>query len=573
MSTEKTAGRLIAFQHRRKKTRSGEARPTVFAIQNGEGNRLLKADDAYGELDFVHHKFPTIWRDAQIGEDLSSRERHHIRFRKPNKPTAKEPNVVEETLESTLAAGWKENDLEIETKGRAPNKTKKLVGIPNKVGEDFDGVRTGDTLIGIFGGSGFSLVIALINKATEVGARVFLTAPKNLKVQRDEKHAVKEDDAELLLDIWKNKPTLFHQMYETDVISWEVMHSWDLTEQAMTQRKKVVQRAEAVAEHAVYVSNEYVGARLAEEVLKAKMGNQSVKVVKEAEAREQRRLEDTIKQHPLYQKLFSDIKGFGPRGFGKVMSAVRDPRRFPRERVGSFLRFTGYAAVKGKNGRPTIQRFRRGPGNTPGNPEIKQAIWLLVNNQFALQTDTPWGSRFRAIKAQMRATNPLPELICFTKISLIKREYTPDAEVAAGREGSCTVVFGKGKSHTYTGARIEMKAEGDNDKDDGNETPGEETGNGTAGKGRWVKNLVVPEERIPLHKGKWDVSNGFYTVTLPDGSVIYRPGKSINTDIHIHKKAGWRLGTEFLIWMFNEWWKYIDEMEAERGRKSGQLAA
>src|SRR3989344_5671093 len=517
MSTEKTAGRLIAFQHRRKKTRSGEARPTVFAIQNGEGNRLLKADDAYGELDFVHHKFPTIWRDAQIGEDLSSRERHHIRFRKPNKPTAKEPNVVEETLESTLAAGWKENDLEIETKGRAPNKTKKLVGIPNKVGEDFDGVRTGDTLIGIFGGSGFSLVIALINKATEVGARVFLTAPKNLKVQRDEKHAVKEDDAELLLDIWKNKPTLFHQMYETDVISWEVMHSWDLTE------------------HAVYVSNEYVGARLAEEVLKAKMGNQSVKVVKEAEAREQRRLEDTIKQHPLYQKLF--------------------------------------AAVKGKNGRPTIQRFRRGPGNTPGNPEIKQAIWLLVNNQFALQTDTPWGSRFRAIKAQMRATNPLPELICFTKISLIKREYTPDAEVAAGREGSCTVVFGKGKSHTYTGARIEMKAEGDNDKDDGNETPGEETGNGTAGKGRWVKNLVVPEERIPLHKGKWDVSNGFYTVTLPDGSVIYRPGKSINTDIHIHKKAGWRLGTEFLIWMFNEWWKYIDEMEAERGRKSGQLAA
>src|SRR3989344_5686921 len=397
MSTEKTAGRLIAFQHRRKKTRSGEARPTVFAIQNGEGNRLLKADDAYGELDFVHHKFPTIWRDAQIGEDLSSRERHHIRFRKPNY-------------------------LENETKGRAPNKTKKLVGIPNKVGEDFDGVRTGDTLIGIFGGSGFSLVIALINKATEVGARVFLTAPKNLKVQRDEKHAVKEDDAELLLDIWKNKPTLFHQMYETDVISWEVMHSWDLTEQAMTQRKKVVQRAEAVAEHAVYVSNEYVGARLAEEVLKAKMGNQSEKAGREAEAREQRRLEDTIKQHPLYQKLFADIKGFGPRGFGKVMSAVRDPRRFPRERVGSFLRFTGYAAVKGKNGRPTIQRFRRGPGNTPGNPEIKQAIWLLVNNQFALQTDTPWGSRFRAIKAQMRATNPLPELICFTKISLIKRE-------------------------------------------------------------------------------------------------------------------------------------------------------
>lgn len=532
MQTTNPAGRLIAFQHRRKKTKAGEARPTILAVKypaDSLGVTHVELEDDLAELDFVHGFFPTAWRPVQLREDLSEivkNRKHHIHFRKP------EDN---ETLDDILKI-WPRESLDITAKGRGAKKKETLVGIPSETASEFDGMKSGDTYLGIFGGSGFNLIIALINRAAEIGARVFLTSPKHLKIARDAEHAEKKEDADILLRLYEKSSELFHEIFPTDVQTWEVMHSWDIVEKAMKTRIETNQLAEAIANHNIYASNKYLGSQFAKTVLEAKKGDRTLLEVQEFEDQAQEDLEASIEAHPLSEYLFGDIKGCGPRFFGKIMSAIRDIRRFPRiqpngKGIGACLRFSGFAVEK-VNGRNTIQRFRRG-GGMPGNPVIKQGIWLWIDMQVSKQKDTVWGMRFREIKEELHKKHPLPELVCDTEIPLIEGKYTFDEA-----DGSGTIDLGKSKSYAFTGGKIS-----------------------TSEKGKKV--LIVPPETIPLPEG-WSITNGICAIPQPGGKVMYRPGTTRYTKIHIHKIAMWKLGTEFIIWMFKRWWQYVDEMEAKR---------
>ncbi|OHA40269.1 MAG: hypothetical protein A3G59_02920 [Candidatus Taylorbacteria bacterium RIFCSPLOWO2_12_FULL_47_20] len=526
-----TTGRLIGVQHRKKQTKEGEARPTILWIEDGastEGSSgvQIELQDDLAELDFVHGKLPTLWRAVATGENLTGIERHHIHFREP------EDN---ETLES-VSSIWPlaSLDLEIKNRGRKNEKCK-LLGIPAATAAAFTGMRQGDILLSIFGGSGHKLMVALINKATEIGACVLLTSPHNLKRAREAARASKDDDASTLVLMYRATPQMFHEMFERDVVTWDVLHAWDMTEEAMKQRLVLVQRAEEAASYSVYASREYVGSQLAQKVLDAKMGDKTVTDVIQSEKEAQEKLEESIAEHPLYQRLFSGIKGVGPRFFGKIMSAVQDVRRFPRKGIGAFLLFSGQAVVI-VNGKHTIQRFRRQKAGenypTPGNPTLRQAIWLLVDLQLSRQKDsTVWGKRFQEIKVKLRETHPYPELVCDTEIEIARSS----AQIPEGWK----IVFGKDKSYLFPEGRI--REEG----------------------GKRI--LIVPPETIQL-KGEWKTANGLCEITLLDGSKDYRPGTTRYTKIHIHKIAQRKLATEFMAWVFEEWWKFVEEQEAVRLR-------
>jgi hypothetical protein len=525
VNTEKTS-RIIGYQHRTKKTKDGEARPTIFAITNNPGESVteeLELPDDLAELDWIYAKLPTAWRKVEVGEDLSGIERHHIKWREPGK---------DETLEAALTA-WPLASLDVEVKNRGKkNERKTLLGIPVETASAFTGMQKGDTLVGQFGGSGSSLNIALINRASEIGARLFLTASLNVKKAREAEQRGKEADALTVVELYRARPALFHEMFPIDAETWETMHRWDLTEAAMDQRKRLIQRAEAAARHTVYASRQYVGSALAQKVLEAKMGDATVSEVIAAEDAMQKELEASVEAHPLYQRLFADMKGVGPRFFGKLLSAICDIRRFPREGVGAFLTFSGQA-VQVVDGKHSIQRNRRGGGNNPGNPEIRQAVWLLVEMQFSRQgEDTEWGKRFLEVKKGLAERNPT-QLVCDTEIPLTEGKY----EVG---DGGVTVIFGRNKRQFFKDGCYVIQTNGDK------------------------KTLVLPPEVIPLAEGKWKTANSLCEIEMPGGTIQYRPGKTRNTKIHIHKKAKWRLGTLFMVWVFKEWWNYIDEQEALR---------
>ncbi len=522
-------GRTVSLKHRTKKTAKGEARPTLvgLALTQTADTGTIELEDSLAELDYVHGKFPVSWRTVVIGENLSEVQPHHIRFRKPSE---------NESLESALAV-WPRESLQIEAKGRGTKRTETLTGIPTEVPKDFTGLQPNDTIVSMFGGSGSSLMIAVLNKAHEIGAQVLLVSPHNVKAFRDSEHREKGDDHTLLLELWHKSPELFHEIHPSDVQTWEVMARWDFVEEAMRQRLRLIQRATKRAEHEVFARNEYLGSKLAQEILTAKMANNTVADVLAEEKECQQALEEAIENDPLYQGLFGDVRGCGPRFYGKVLSAVRDIRRFPRSAPGAFLLYSGFAIVK-HNGKPTIQRFRLGvENNNPGTPEIKQAVWLLVSMQFVYQKDSPWGVRLREIRDEMTAKRPNALLICDSEIPLGKGKYTYDE---AKRE--CLVNFGRGREQLFIGDIV-----GKTD----------------------AKVLKVESETITLPNGEnqWSVSNRLHTVKLDDGRTIYRIGTNKWTKAHIWKNAQWRAGTEFLLWLHKRWWQYVDEQEALRNKE------
>lgn len=533
MNTE-SAGRIVSIKHRVKKTKDGEERPTMLGISEDSSKdaSTIELVDPFRELDFVHGMFADSMRPVVIGEVLKDFQAHHIKYRKP------EDN---ETIDGALLI-WPRESLQIETSGRGKKKTEELVGIPTEVPESYTGLKSGDMIVAMFGGSGSSLMLAVLNKAHEIGAKVYLCSPHNVKRYREAEHFDKDEDHLTLINMYRAHPELFHEILPTDVVSWKVMAHWDFTEEAMGQRLRIIQRATKRAEHEVYARNEYVGSQLAQAVLEAKMGNRTVVEVMEEEKQCQKALEESIESHPLFHYLFSGFKGIGPRFFGKLLSAIRDIRRFPRESVGAFLLFCGYGIVKGANGKPTIQRFRRGEQkNNPGNPEVKQAVWLLVSMQFVYQKDTPWGLRLRQIRDEMTANQPNAILECDTEIPLQKGKFKYNEE---SRE--CVVNFGRGRSQRFVG----------------------EIGT-TTKEGKEIQVLRVAPETITLPNGedRWSVSNRLHTIKLPDETIIYRIGTNKWTKAHIWKNAQRRAGTEFLIWLYERWWTYIDEQEALRKKE------
>ncbi len=528
-------GRLVVVKHRVKKTKDGEERPTMIGISENASSHstTIELVDSLAELDYVHGKFPATWRPVVTGENLKDVEPHHIHFRDP-----------EDDMTIGLALSiWPRESLRIEVSGRGKNKIETLTGIPTEVPDLFTGLKSGDTILAMFGGSGFSLMLAVLNKAHEIGARVLLCSPHNVKHYREGEHREKDEDHLTLIEMFRARPEQFHEIFPTDVKSWEVMANWDFTEEAMGQRLRIIQRATKRAEHEVCARNKYVGSQLAQAILDAKMGNRTVVEVMEEEKLCQKALEDSIESHPLFQYLFSGFKGIGPRFFGKILSSVRDIRRFPRKSVGAFLLFCGYGIVKGANGRPTIQRFLRGAQkNNPGNPEVKQAVWLLVSMQFVYQKDTPWGVRLRQIRDEMTVHQPNAVLECDTEIPLLKGKYSYNEET---RE--CVVNFGRGRTQRFTG---------------------------TLGKaikvGKEIDVLCIAPETVKLPSGedRWSVLNRLHTIKLPDETVIYRIGTNKWTKAHIWKNAQRRAGTEFLIWLYERWWTYIDEQEALRKKET-----
>lgn len=128
-------GRIIGIRHRIKRTASQEARPTevCFIEEDGDQRRLNLATED-DELDFVHGRYPVKWRKADPGEDLSLlQKRGHVRIRKVKETGEEETHVPEE----------------------------------------YDGMRPGDRVAMILGGSGDRLAFALSRLGEAKGASVY----------------------------------------------------------------------------------------------------------------------------------------------------------------------------------------------------------------------------------------------------------------------------------------------------------------------------------------------------------------------------------------------------------------
>lgn len=180
------AGRVIGIVPRVKAKADREPSPTTMAVfdcQTAAFRPKFELADEQSELDFVLGRMPVKWRDVfpwETWESLSGFKEHHIRMKKD------------------------------------PADKKKFV--PDEVPAAYEGLKKGDVVAMILGGSGDNFAFALSRQAEEIGALVLRCPPFRLKefreglVKTDPKNGT-VDDSFVLAQMVKAKPDEFYPVF------------------------------------------------------------------------------------------------------------------------------------------------------------------------------------------------------------------------------------------------------------------------------------------------------------------------------------------------------------------------
>lgn len=276
--------RLIGIQHRVKRTAAGEARPTMVAIKEADKVRELKLATETDELDFVLGRYPTFWRNAMEGEDLTKFPKHHV---------------------------------DVDPKGEKPTK------VPNA----YEGLRADDIVVMYLGGSGDRLAYALSRHGEEVGAAIWRVPPFKLAA----KSAKEKDEAHLrLIEFYETSPQYFYPVGRRDRDFIAVSEAYRSLKDAQKDRIACSQRLRQRAIGEIFLSPEgkypegliedFYDERAASDVI-------LMAVVKE-EAKRESELKKFVKRLDVWQEILAPIEGCGEVLAAGIISAIGNIRRF-----------------------------------------------------------------------------------------------------------------------------------------------------------------------------------------------------------------------------------------------------
>lgn len=280
--------RYIGIRHRTKKTKEGEARPTIVLIRNESGTQLdyeLAIED--DELAFAHGRFVTKWRMAEDGEDLS------------NVPVWQQRKVGKgDKIKTHIAVSW-------------------------------DGLMKGDVVTMMLGGSGDNFAFALSRKAEEVGATVQRCSGKTLIEERGDR--AKDEDALTLAELGRDKPELTYKCEVRDRRYITVRELWFLLRDAMKYRiaceVQLYQRLNG--ERFRREDGLYPEGSIEDAINERKSNDKIFQGLLAQEKKIESELIDALEATtvwPLFRT--EEYKGCGPRTVARLIASIVDIRRF-----------------------------------------------------------------------------------------------------------------------------------------------------------------------------------------------------------------------------------------------------
>lgn len=495
--------RFIGIRHRVKKTAEGESRPTQLAIREGEKETVLDLPTETDELDFLLGRLPTQWRKVQGDEDLTAFASHHVqarKFKKGEKP--------EDFPENLIVGSGKNREL------------------ATKVPEAYDGLKGGDTVAMLLGGSGDNLAFALSRRGEEIGARVLRIPPFRFKDHRGtDDGKAKEDDARLLASLAQVAPGAF---YDTDPRDRDLIlvreHQRSLVE-AMKARIACEQRLHQRVIGSVFceADGRYPEGAVEKLFDDAKANDKVFQALASEERERERRLAAALERYDVYRELFAPIEGCGVRISARLLSAIIDVRRFwveaDQEKIGALRSQSekleaqaNFEAdldkVAGHLGEGTIQTkyrkvqlvrsWKRANGKEAEAALLDQALALYLKR--------------RDLRLAARKDNGPAKLKAFCGVHVL-----PDGRFPRRRSGAV--------ANWNPEARQALYLIGDQF----NRRP----------KSPWGQKLLGNKAKLrKAHPEPVEVD-----------------GKKRYTDGHIHKMAIWRTLSQFVEWLFHEWTK------------------
>lgn len=382
MQQETATSRFIGVRHRVKQTAEGEAKPTQLAIvQDGQMKPMDLATET-DELDWVKGVYPTKYRRVEAEDDLARFAEHHVKWRR----LAKEADLA-----SYLQAHLKQEE--------------KDWYVATQVPAEYDGLKPGDVIAMILGGSGNNLAYALSRRAETLGgnAKVFRIPPFKLKKQRGDR--TEEQDALTLVELIQAERGLFYEVGRRDRHLIAVRESIFARTEVMKARIACEQRIRSYLIGRVFCTEEGLFPEGSVEKMydEAKANSKIRKALLEEESDREKEVARALKGLDVWEKVLSSVEGCGPLIAANLISAIVDIRRF--ETKHKLKAFCGVHVLP--DGR--FARRRRDQDNN-WNPMARQALFLL-GDQFVRRADSTWGKVYREHKVRIRKVHPEVETI------------------------------------------------------------------------------------------------------------------------------------------------------------------
>jgi len=365
--------RFIGIRHRVKRTAEGEARPTQVVILQSDEVSFYELPDDTAELDFVKGQFPVSFRKSEAGDDLSKFREHHIT--------------------------WKEVDDE-NISGFPPNllrKKGKLTFLATKVPEAYDGLRAGDTVGMLLGGSGDRLAFALARQAEEIGATVLRVPPFVMKDKRGED---KDRDASNLAELVKSESKIFFPVTLRDRNLIRLREVLGNRTEAMKARIGCEQRLRQQFVGRIFCSEDgrYPEGSIELEFDEFKANDAILANFVKAEKEIGKELERVISEVEIYDRLFEPIVGCGPMIAARIITAISDIRLFATD--AKLKKYLGVHVL------PDGRFARRRVGEIANwNAGARQALYLL-GDQFNKRPNSEWGRKLISYKIKLQAAHP-----------------------------------------------------------------------------------------------------------------------------------------------------------------------
>ncbi len=349
--------RIIGIKHRTKRTAEGEARPTLAHVIDGEQRYDLILETDTDELDFVLGRFPTGYRAVEENEDVSTFPTHHV-------------------------------------------KTKEVDGteVPSRVPTAYDGLRPGDTVAMLLGGSGDRLAFALARQGNQIGATVLRLPTFVFKRHRPDED--KEQDHRLLAVLVQSQPGLFRPTTPKDMELIIVSERYRWRREAQRARIACEQRLRQRAIGSVFLSEagRYPEGTIEDYFDGLKASDPILQNLIQEEKRREAELKKAVRQLDVWQQLFEPVEGCGEVIAAGVITAVQDIRRF--ETAPKLKAFLGVHIL------PDGRLPRRRLGTVANwHPEGRQALYQLAE-QFNRRPESVWGLKLREYKVKLREKHP-----------------------------------------------------------------------------------------------------------------------------------------------------------------------
>lgn len=380
--------RFIGIRHRTKRTAENEPRPTQVVVREGNDVHIFELATDTDELDFVLGMYPIRYRRVQEDEDLTVFQQRHIKYR-----ILKEPSGSRE--------------------------------VPYQVPRSYEGLKPGDVVGMILGGSGGRLAAAFSRRAEENGAMVLCIPPFVLKDHRGD--ASLENDAGTLAMLAESRPDLFYNVGLRERAVIRVTEALRARKDAQRARIACEQRLRQQLIGEVFLSEQgrYPEGSIEAEYDRRRASNPILDVLGRVEKEADADVATAVVGTSVWP-IFESVKGCGPIIASGIISSLQDPRRFivppdPEHDVSEeFARMKTLARIRAFCG-VHVQRYgkyksvppeksfpRKRRGQVANwNPVVRQALYLL-GDQFNRRPDSEWGKRLRQNKAYFRTVHPEP---------------------------------------------------------------------------------------------------------------------------------------------------------------------